>query len=148
MSCKDGPMISLVTLVVDDYDSAIDFFVHGLGFTLTEDSPSLTNAGDPKRWVVVHPPSHPPSQNAGTGLLLAEAHGHQQTAAVGNQTGGRVGFFLRTDDFDTQYQRMRDYGVTFREEPRSEEYGTVVVFVDVAGNSWDLLGPPALAGDA
>jgi catechol 2,3-dioxygenase-like lactoylglutathione lyase family enzyme len=127
--------ISLVSLVVDDYDRAIAFFVGVLGFELVEDSPSLTNDGREKRWVVVRPPE------AGTGLLLAEADGEQQEAAVGNQTGGRVGFFLQVDDFDAQYRRMVEAGVEFLGEPRSEPYGRVVVFRDVAGNRWDLLGP-------
>jgi len=133
----NGAMICLVTLVVEDYDAAIEFFVNALGFTLTEDSPSTTNAGEPKRWVVVHPPG----AGDGTGLLLAKANADGQQAAIGNQTGGRVGFFLRTDDFASQYQRMQDHGVVFLEKPRSEPYGMVVVFRDIAGNSWDLLGP-------
>ena len=126
--------ISLVSLVVDDYDRAIAFFVEVLGFELVEDSPSLTNDGREKRWVVVQPP------NAGTGLLLAKADGDAQAAAVGNQTGGRVGFFLQVDDFDAQYRRMVEAGVEFLGEPRSEPYGRVVVFRDIAGNKWDLLG--------
>ncbi|MEV4728877.1 VOC family protein [Saccharopolyspora sp. NPDC049426] len=126
--------ISLVSLVVDDYDRAIAFFVGVLGFELVEDSPSLTNDGREKRWAVVQPP------NAGTGLLLAKADGDAQAAAVGNQTRGRVGFFLQVDDFDAQYRRMVEAGVEFLGEPRTEPYGRVVVFRDVAGNKWDLLG--------
>jgi catechol 2,3-dioxygenase-like lactoylglutathione lyase family enzyme len=122
-------------VVVDDYDDAIEFFVGALGFELVEDSPATTNDGRPKRWVVVRPPG------AQTGLLLAQADGSEQAAVVGNQFAGRVGLFLRVDDFDAQYERMRAAGVEFAGEPRSEPYGRVVVFVDVAGNRWDLLGP-------
>jgi catechol 2,3-dioxygenase-like lactoylglutathione lyase family enzyme len=127
--------IELAALVVDDYDTAIGFFTGVLGFDLVEDSPSLTNDGESKRWVVVRPPG------ARTGLLLARANGEQQRAAVGNQTAGRVGFFLRVDDFDAACERMAAAGVTFFGEPRSEPYGRVVVFADIAGNRWDLLGP-------
>lgn len=128
--------ISLVSLVVRDYDEAIAFFVGVLGFTLAEDSPSVTDDGRPKRWVVVQPP------DGGTGLLLARADGPEQEAVVGRQTGGRVGFFLRVTDFAGTYGRLRAAGVRLHGEPRSEPYGQVVVFDDVAGNSWDLLGPP------
>ncbi|GAB7038813.1 MULTISPECIES: VOC family protein [Catenuloplanes] len=127
--------LDLVTIVVPDYDEAIRFFVDVLGFELVEDSPSLTTDGRAKRWVVVRPPS------GGTGLLLAKADGEAQEAAVGNQTGGRVGFFLRVDDFDATFQRLTAYGAEIAGEPRHEEYGTVVVFRDLAGNRWDLLGP-------
>jgi catechol 2,3-dioxygenase-like lactoylglutathione lyase family enzyme len=123
-------------VVVDDYDQAIDFFVNGLGFELAEDSPDQTTIGQrPKRWVVVRPPG------AQTGLLLAQADGPTQQAGVGHQFAGRVGLFLRVDDFAAAYQRMTEYGVQFEGEPRSERYGQVVVFRDVAGNRWDLLGP-------
>ncbi len=123
-------------VVVDDYDRAIDFFVNGLGFELAEDSPDVsTVTGRPKRWVVVRPPG------ATTGLLLAQADGAEQQAGVGHQYAGRVGLFLRVDDFDAAYARMTKYGVEFEGEPRSERYGQVVVFRDVAGNRWDLLGP-------
>lgn len=127
--------IDLVTIVVADYDAAIDFYVEVLGFELIEDSPSLSNAGTPKRWVVVRPPGAP------TGLLLAQADGLVQAAAVGNQVAGRVGFFLRVDDFDATLARMVAADVELVSEPRSEPYGRVVVFVDIAGNRWDLLGP-------
>ena len=129
--------IELVAVVVDDYDSAIEFFVGALGFELVEDSPSLTNDGRPKRWVVVRPPG------GQTGLLLARADGEHQQTAVGNQAAGRVGFFLHTEDFAAQHQRMTDAGVRFVTEARSEPYGRVAVFLDIAGNKWDLLGPPA-----
>jgi len=127
--------LELVTIVVDEYDPAIAFFVDTLGFELVEDSPSLTNDGRPKRWVVVRPPG------AQTGILLARADGDQQAAAVGRQVAGRVGFFLRVEDFQATYDRMRDAGVVFVTPPRTEPYGRVAVFQDVAGNRWDLLGP-------
>jgi catechol 2,3-dioxygenase-like lactoylglutathione lyase family enzyme len=125
-----------MAVVVDDYDEAIEFFVGALGFELVEDSPALTTKdGRPKRWVVVRPPGER------TGLLLAQADGDEQAAAVGRQFAGRVGLFLRVDDFDAAYERMRAAGVEFSGEPRDEPYGRVVVFADVAGNRWDLLGP-------
>ncbi|GAA4144522.1 VOC family protein [Actinomadura keratinilytica] len=127
--------IDLVTIVVDDYDRAIGFFTRALGFELVEDAPSLTGDGRPKRWVVVRPPG------AATAVLLARADGDRQAAAVGNQTGGRVGFFLRVDDFDAAYARMTAAGVEFVRPPRTEPYGRVAVFKDIAGNLWDLLGP-------
>jgi catechol 2,3-dioxygenase-like lactoylglutathione lyase family enzyme len=127
--------LHLVAIVVHDYDPAIAFFVDVLGFELVEDSAALTNDGRPKRWVVVRPPG------AETGILLARAEGDQQVAAVGNQVAGRVGFFLRVDDFDKAYARMASAGVEFVTQPRVEPYGRVVVFVDIAGNRWDLLGP-------
>jgi catechol 2,3-dioxygenase-like lactoylglutathione lyase family enzyme len=127
-----------MALVVDDYDAAIEFFVGALGFELVEDSPALTTVdARPKRWVVVRPPG------AQTGLLLAQADGERQSAVVGEQFAGRVGLFLRVGDFDAAYERMRGAGVEFVGEPRSEPYGRVVVFRDVAGNRWDLLGPLA-----
>jgi catechol 2,3-dioxygenase-like lactoylglutathione lyase family enzyme len=124
-----------MALIVADYDVAIAFFVDVLGFELVEDSPALTTVGGrAKRWVVVRPPG------ARTGLLLAQADGEHQRAAVGQQFAGRVGLFLRVDDFDAAYERMRAAGVEFLGEPRSEPYGRVVVFLDIAGNRWDLLG--------
>ena len=127
-----------MAIVVDDYDAAIEFFVGPLGFELVEDSPALTTVeGRPKRWVVVRPPG------AETGLLLAQADGERQSAVVGDQFAGRVGLFLRVDDFDAAYARMGAAGVEFAGEPRSEPYGRVVVFRDLAGNRWDLLGPLA-----
>lgn len=129
--------LDLVAIVVDEYDSAIAFFVDALGFELTEDSPSLTGDGRPKRWVVVRPPG------SATGMLLAKADGPEQAAAVGNQFAGRVGLFLRVDDFDAHYRRMTDAGVEFLTEPRTEDYGEVAVFRDIAGNRWDLLSTPS-----
>jgi catechol 2,3-dioxygenase-like lactoylglutathione lyase family enzyme len=124
-----------VALIVNSYDDAIRFFVDVLGFELVEDSPATTNDGRAKRWVVVRPPG------AATGLLLAQADGSTQQAAVGGQFAGRVGLFLRVEDFEGQYQRMVSHGVEFVTEPRTEPYGRVVVFRDLAGNRWDLLGP-------
>ena len=127
--------LQLVTVVVEEYEPAIRFFRDALGFDLVEDSPSLTNDGRAKRWVVVRPPG------AQTGILLARADEHQ-ARAVGDQTAGRVGFFLHVDDFDAAYDRMTGAGVTFVRPPRTAPYGRVAVFLDIAGNRWDLLGPP------
>lgn len=127
--------IEQTAVIVDDYDGAIEFYVEALGFELVEDSPSLTNDGRPKRWVVVRPPG------ATTGLLLAQADNERQRTAVGTQFAGRVGLLLRVDDFEASHRRMLDHGVEFLGEPRNEPYGRVAVFVDVAGNKWDLLGP-------
>jgi len=128
--------IENTALIVENYDDAIRFFVDALGFDLVEDSPATTNDGRPKRWVVVRPP------RAETGLLLAQADGESQLEVVGRQYAGRVGLFLRVDDFDAARQRMLDHGVEFVTEPRDEPYGRVAVFRDLAGNRWDLLGPP------
>ncbi|HEX4932356.1 MAG TPA: VOC family protein [Gemmatimonadaceae bacterium] len=128
------PHLELVTLVVREYDRAIDFFTRLLGFALVEDVPSRTGDGRPKRWVVVRPPG------ATTGLLLARADGGAQEAVVGHQFAGRVGFFLRVDDFDATVARLQAGGVTFTAPPRQEPYGTVAVFLDCEGNRWDLLG--------
>lgn len=127
--------MELVTIVVDDYDPAIEFFVRVLGFELIDDFPSFTNNGRPKRWVVVRP------RGAETGVLLARADGDDQGSVIGNQVAGRVGFFLRIDDFDARYDRMVAAGVEFVTEPRTEDYGRVAVFLDISGNRWDLLGP-------
>lgn len=127
--------LELVTLIVREYDPAIDFFVNVLGFELVEDVPSTTNDGRPKRWVVVRP------RGGHTGILLARADGEQQAAATGQQFAGRVGLFLRVDDFDAAYARMSTAGVEFVTAPRTEAYGRVVVFRDLEGNRWDLLGP-------
>src|SRR5665213_3528914 len=129
--------IDLISFIVNDYDEAITFFVDALDFVLTEDSASLDGDGGAKRWVVVRPP------DLSTGLLLAQARGTEQESFVGNQFGGRVGLFLRVDDFDVAYERMSAYGVTFHTAPRTEEYGMVAVFEDLYGNKWDLLGPPS-----
>jgi predicted enzyme related to lactoylglutathione lyase len=131
-------LIDKIAIVVDDYEEAIKFFTEALGFELTEDSPALTTEGArPKRWVVVRPPG------AATGILLARADGERQAAAVGNQVAGRVGFFLQVEDFDATYRRMTAADVKFLTEPRDEPYGRVTVFLDIAGNRWDLIGPVA-----
>ena len=127
--------IEHTALIVHDLDQAIDFFVDALGFDLVEDSPSTTNDGRPKRWVVVRP------AHAETGILLAKADGERQSDSVGSQYAGRVGLFLRVDDFEAQRQRMLTHHVEFLTDPRDEPYGRVAVFVDIAGNKWDLLGP-------
>ena|SRR5215203_1195544 len=127
--------LALVALVVREYAPAIAFFVNVLGFELVEDVPSMTNDGRPKRWVVVRP------QGGVTGILLARADGDRQQAIVGEQFAGRVGFFLRVDDFAAAYARMAAAGVQFTTAPRQEPYGQVAVFLDIEGNRWDLLGP-------
>ena len=127
--------IESFVIVIDEYDPAIEFFVNVLGFELVEDSPTLTNDSRPKRWVVVRPPG------AETGILLARADGERQAETVGNQVADRVGFLLRVDDFEEMYARMIAKGVEFVGSPRAEPYGSVAVFLDVAGNRWDLLGP-------
>src|SRR3954468_15092601 len=126
--------LELVALIVREYDPAIRFFVDVLQFELVEDVPSLTNDGRPKRWVVVRPPG------AQTGILLARADGDSQTPIIGNQFAGRVGMFLRVDDFAATYERMVKAGVTFVSPPRREPYGQIAVFLDLEGNRWDLLG--------
>lgn len=127
--------LDLITILVDDYDEAIRFFTQALAFELVEDSPSLTNDGRPKRWIVVRPPG------AETGILLARADGDRQSAVVGDQVAGRVGFFLRVNEFEAAYAGMTAAGVEFVTAPRAESYGSVAVFLDIAGNRWDLLGP-------
>jgi catechol 2,3-dioxygenase-like lactoylglutathione lyase family enzyme len=129
--------ISCVALVVADYDEAISFYTQKLRFTLVEDTPM----GGGKRWVVVTPPG-----SDGCNLLLAKAASPRQQDSVGNQTGGRVFLFLHTDDFWRDYRDMQTRGVRFTEEPRREDYGTVVVFEDLYGNKWDLVQPGAASG--
>ncbi|MCG5217633.1 VOC family protein [Streptosporangium sp. KLBMP 9127] len=124
--------LGLVSLVVRDYDEAIAFYVDVVGFELVED----LQLDDGKRWVVLRPRGA-----RETALLLARAVNAGQDARVGDQTGGRVGMFLYTDDFDRDYGRMKAAGVTFEEEPRHESYGIVAVFRDLYGNRWDLLQP-------
>ena len=126
--------LELVALVVRDYDAAIRYFVDVLQFELVEDTPSQTNDGRPKRWVVVRP------RGGQTGILLARADGDHQASVVGQQFAGRVGLFLRVDDFETAHQRMVAAGVPFVSPSRDEAYGRVAVFLDLEGNRWDLLG--------
>ena len=129
------PQLELVALIVREYQPAIDFFVNVLHFELVEDVPSLTNDGRAKRWVVVRP------VGGATGILLARADGERQKTVVGEQFAGRVGFFLRVDDFEAIHARMVAAGVRFVTAPRVEPYGQVAVFLDIEGNRWDLLGP-------
>ena len=120
-----------VTLVVRDYDEAIEFFTHTLHFRLVEDT---YQPAQDKRWVLVSPPN-----SEGTDILLARATTPEQLKAVGNQTGGRVAFFLNTDDFWRDYNEMLTRGINFVREPKEESYGTVAVFEDLYGNLWDLV---------
>jgi catechol 2,3-dioxygenase-like lactoylglutathione lyase family enzyme len=126
--------ITQLALLVRDYDEAIRFFTRALGFELLEDSPR----GNGKRWVRVGP-----AGDSGAALLLARAATPEQERGIGNQSGGRVFLFIETDDFGRDYARMQAEGVRFTEQPRREEYGTVVVFVDLYGNKWDLIEPRA-----
>ncbi|WP_170472579.1 VOC family protein [Ruegeria arenilitoris] len=119
-----------VTLVVPDYDAAINFYTGVLNFNLSQD----IDLGSGKRWVLVTPPG-----SCRGSLLLARADDDLQFASIGNQTGGRVGFFLETDNFERDYKAMRSLGVTFEEQPRHEPYGTVAVWKDPFGNRWDLI---------
>ena len=128
-------VIAQITLVVRDYDEAIDFYVGVLGFVLVEDS---IIASQDKRWVVVAPPG-----STGSRLLLARAADDAQASRIGNQTGGRVFLFLYTDDFWRDFHAYKARGVIFVREPRTESYGTVAVFKDLYGNLWDLLEPNA-----
>ncbi|MDP2291457.1 MAG: VOC family protein [Actinomycetota bacterium] len=124
--------LGLTTLVVRDYDEAIQFFVDAVGFELVSDEADEAQ-GEGRRWVVVAPPGR------SSGLLLARADTPEQLAVIGNQTGGRVGFFLYSSDFHGQYARMRAAKVEFLDAPRSEPYGMVCVWRDLYGNRWDLL---------
>ncbi|QBB69301.1 VOC family protein [Pseudolysobacter antarcticus] len=122
--------LNAIALIVRDYDEAIDYYTRVLDFTLVED----TQLSPEKRWVLIAPPGSSQPQ-----LLLAKAANAEQTTRIGNQTGGRVFLFLHTDDFWTDYQRMRERGVRFCETPREESYATVVVFEDLYGNRWDFI---------
>ncbi|GBF57767.1 hypothetical protein PbB2_01436 [Candidatus Phycosocius bacilliformis] len=124
--------LSAITILVRDYDEAITWYVAKLGFVLVVDTPM----GADKRWVVVAPQA-----DAQTRIVLARATGPEQTSLIGRQMGGRVGFFLQTENFEASYQRMLEAGVQFREAPRQEAYGQVVVFEDCYGNGWDLIQP-------
>ena len=128
--------IALVTLVVSDYDQALAFFTEALRFEVVEDKPLGAN----KRWVVVAP-----LKSTGASVLLAKAASAEQHAHIGNQTGDRVFLFLETSDFWNDYRHMQSRGVRFVGEPRQEPYGTVVVFLDLYGNKWDLLQRNAAA---
>ncbi|MEX1994408.1 MAG: VOC family protein [Steroidobacteraceae bacterium] len=128
--------ITQIALVVRDYDEAIRFYTQALRFVLLEDD----DRGNGKRWVRVAPRA-----DAAFALLLARAVAPEQERAVGNQSGGRVFLFMHTADFRADFEHMKAHGVRFTEEPRHEPYGTVVVFLDLYGNKWDLIGPPSPA---
>ena len=131
--------VGLVTLLVRDYDEALDFFIGKLRFRLLEDT---AVPAQQKRWVVVAPPGP-----VGASILLARATNSQQLACVGNQAGGRVAFFLYTNHLARDYECYKSAGVQFIREPKKEPYGTVAVFRDVCGNPWDLIQPAARSGD-
>ena len=135
--------LALITLLVRDYDHAIAFYVHTLGFSLLED----TDRGHGKRWVRVAPPAHadPASPTPAAALLLAPATTPAELASVGNQTGGRVFLFLHTDNFWRDYHALTARGVKFVREPVQQEYGVVAVFEDLYGNRFDLIGPGPIA---
>ena len=124
--------IATVSLLVADYDDAITFYCDKVGFDLVAD----TDMGGGKRWVVVAPPGR-----SGAQMLLARADGEAQRAAIGNQGGGRVMFFLNTSNFSRDHAAMVERGIKFLEKPRHEAYGTVAVFEDLYGNKWDLIEP-------
>ena len=128
--------LGYISLLVPDYDEAINFFTRSLAFDLIEDTPSKDRQGHDKRWVLVAPHGSP-----GTQILLAQASGEEEASRIGNQTGGRVFLFLHTDDFWRDYEAMKAKGVRFVRQPKQEEYGTVAVFEDLYGNKWDLLQP-------
>lgn len=119
-----------IALVIDDYDEAIQFYTQKLGFILIEDTPQ----SETKRWVLVKPPG-----NGECCILLAKGVGDEQRSRIGNQTGGRVFLFLKTDDFERDHQKFRDKGIQFVREPKTEAYGIVAVFKDLYGNLWDLV---------
>ncbi|MBL8058200.1 MAG: VOC family protein [Anaerolineales bacterium] len=125
-------LIASATFLVRDYDEALAFFTQALRFTVLEDTPQ----GEGRRWVRVAPARSP-----GAALLLAQASTPEQAQRVGDQTGGRVAWFLETDDFWDAYRHMQAHGVRFAEAPRHEPYGWVVVFLDLYGNKWDLIQP-------
>lgn len=131
--------IGLISILVDEYDTAIEYFTNKLGFTLTADTPSLTNAGKPKRWVVVHRAGQ--DHRTSTGIVLAQAEGEEQRKAVGKQWAGRVGMFLNVDDFDREYAKFQAAGVEFLSKPKEGVYGKFAVFQDICGNKWDLIQP-------
>jgi predicted enzyme related to lactoylglutathione lyase len=128
--------LELFSFIVDDYDAAIAFFTETLRFVVAEDAPAATTDGRPKRWVVVRP------VDGGPGLVIARAEGPEQATAMGNQFAGRVGLFLRVDDFDETLIRLKRAGCALVRPPRPEPYGRVCVFRDLWGNLWDLLGAP------
>jgi catechol 2,3-dioxygenase-like lactoylglutathione lyase family enzyme len=138
MSASKRSNLGLVAIIVKNYDTAIEWFVK-IGFEVHEDSPATTNAGEPKRWVVIKRPNQKLPME--TGILLAQADGPEQQAMIGKQFAGRVGMFLYVDDFDAEYARFQEAGVEFVDEPRVNSYGKVVIFRDICGNKWDLIQP-------
>ena len=122
--------IIYISVIVKDYDEAIEYYTKKLNFNLIED----TKLSDTKRWVVISPPG-----NSETSILLSKALNLKQKKFIGNQTGGRVFLFLHTDNFWEDYDRLKNHGIKFIEKPREEEYGTVAVFEDIYGNKWDLV---------
>ena len=145
MSASKRSHLGLVTIIVANYDAAIEWFVK-IGFEIHEDSPATTNAGEPKRWVVIKRPNQ--KLPVETGILLAQADGPEQQAVIGKQFAGRVGMFLYVDDFDAEYAKFKEAGVEFVGEPRAYSYGKVVVFRDVCGNKWDLLQPANMTSNS
>lgn len=129
--------VAMFTLLVDEYERGIAFYRDAIGLTLVAD----TDMGGGRRWVVLTGPN-------GGRLLLARAGDDAQRAAIGNQTGGRVGFFMETDDFERDHEKFVAKGVTFLEAPRYEAYGTVAVFADPFGNKWDLIQPKSSSGES
>jgi predicted enzyme related to lactoylglutathione lyase len=129
----------LSTLLVHEYDPVIEFFVNAVGFELVEDAPAMDSEGHPKRWVVLRPPG------GQAGLRIAKAEG-DDAQMVGRQLAGRVAFFLRVDDFDSEYDRMTAAGVEFVRAPRDCPHGRNVTFRDILGNLWDMIGPAPRSG--
>lgn len=126
MATQQSSHLGLVTIIVESYDAAIDFFTTKLGFELIEDSPATKNSGEAKRWVVIQQPGQ--NVHTDTGILLAQADGPEQRAAIGKQWAGRVGLFLYVEDFDLEFSRMREAAVDFITEPKEEPYGKLAVF--------------------
>lgn len=132
-----GQRLVHITLLVDDYDKAIDYYTQKLNFKLVED----TVLSESKRWVLVSP-----AGSEGCCLLLAKATNEDQSGRIGNQTGGRVFLFLETNDFRRDFENLKANGVSIIREPVIEDYGTVAVFADLYGNLWDLIGPTSQRG--
>jgi catechol 2,3-dioxygenase-like lactoylglutathione lyase family enzyme len=144
MATQGRSHLGLVTIIVENYDTAIDYFTNKLGFNVYEDSPATkSGSGAPKRWVVIQRPFQRLPME--TGILLAQADGPEQHAMIGKQFAGRVGMFLYVDDFGTEYAKFQEAGVELVGEPTEESYGKFVVFRDICGNKWDLIQPAGLA---
>ena len=144
MAARGKAYLGLVTIIVESYDTAIDYFTRKLGFVVAEDSPATkTVSGEAKRWVVIQRPDHAKVE---TSILLAQAHGPEQCATIGKQWAGRVGMFLYVEDFDAEFDRLREAGVEFLEEPKQESFRKFAVFHDICGNKWDLIQPASQSG--